>query len=233
MRKNLLNLTTILIGAMLLASCSKDENSSDGKVAYKVKPSNFSASVASDISGSGLSVAVNSNSSITWTSGILNISEIDFEAEGNGKEIEYELKNQFNVDLLNLSPILGSINIPTGTYHEVELKLELEPSTTKIPLTLKGTYTNTAGIKTPVEFYFNEEFEIEVEAEDVTVNGSEDYVALINLQLNKFLSNVSTSDLDQATKTNGAIIISDTSNINLYNKFKSNLNAFGECDFDD
>jgi hypothetical protein len=226
---------TVLLGAMfVLQSCSKDDSSGSGKLSYQVKPANFTASVGSNVSGSGLLVTVNSNSSLTWTSGNATISEIDFEAESNNSEIEYELKNAVNVNLFNLSPILGNITIPDGTYNEVELKLELKKSTTAaIPLTLKGMYTNANAVKIPVEFYFNEDFEIEVEAENLVVSGTNDYLGLINVQLNKFLTNVSSSDLDGATKTNGTIIISSTSNVNLYNKLKSNLNAFGDCDFDD
>ena len=139
-----------------------------------------------------------------------------------------------NVNLFNLSPVLGSISIPDGTYNEVELKLELKQTTTAaIPLTLKGMYTNASGAKIPVEFYFNEDFEIEVEAEDLVVNGTNDYLGLINVQLNKLLTNVSSSDLDGASKTNGTIVISITSNPDLYNKLKANLNAFGDCDFED
>lgn len=233
MKKNLSGFGAILAGVILLSSCSKDDASGSGQVSYKVKPTNFTASVSSTVNGSGLIVIVNSNSSLTWTSGNLNVSEIDFEAENGDQEIEYELKGQFNVDLLNISPTLGNVKIPAGTYDEVELKLELKPSATNIPLSLKGVYTNSSGVKTPVEFHFNEEFEIEVEAENVTIGGSEDYIALINVQLNKFLLNVSSSDLDQAAKTNGSIIVSSSSNTSLYNKFKSNLNVFGDCDFED
>ncbi len=234
MKNYLFNFGAVLIGsALILSSCEKD-SSGDGKLSYQVKPANFTASIASTASGSGLVVNVNSNSSLTWSSGKMNVSEIDFEAENNNLEIEYELKNLFNIDLLNLSPVLGNISIPNGTYDEVELKLAMKKSTTStIPLTLKGEYINSAGLKSPVEFYFNEDFEIEVEAEDLVVDGTTDYLGLINVQLNKFLTNVSSADLDQATKTNGVIIISVTSNINLYNKLKANLNVFGDCDFED
>lgn len=49
----------------------------------------------------------------------LNITEIDFEAENNNAEIEYELKDLYNINLFNLSPVLGKITIPDGTYDEV------------------------------------------------------------------------------------------------------------------
>jgi hypothetical protein len=235
MKTQLFSLGTVMLGAiMVLQSCSKDDTTVSGKLSYQVKPTNFTASVASNVTGSGLIVNVNSNSSLTWTSGNANISEIDFEAENNNVEIEHELKHMVNVDLFNLSPVLGSISIPNGTYDEVELKLELKQTTTQaIPLTLKGMYTNASGVKIPVEFYFNENFEIEVEAEDLVVNGTNDYLGLINVQLNKFLTNVNSSDLDGATKTNGTVVISSTSNLNLYNKLKANLNTFGDCDFED
>lgn len=233
MKNYLLNYGSFLGVALMLASCAKDD-STGAKVSYQVKPSNFTASIGSTVSSSGLVVNVNSNSSLTWTSGSLNISEIDFEAENNNLEIEYELKDQYNINLFNLSPLLGNITIPDGTYDEVELKLKLSKSITpNLPLTLKGSYTNSAGTKVPVEFYFNEEFEMEVKAEDLTVSGNTDYLALINVQLNKFMTNVTSSDLDQAAKSNGAIVISASSNVNLYNTLKANMNVFGDCDFQD
>lgn len=234
MKNYLLNYSSILLGsALLLSSCTK-EDSTGGKLSYQVKPSNFTASVGSTVSGSGLLVTMNSNSSLTWTSGSLNISEIDFEAESNNLEIEYELKNLYNVNLFNLSPVLGNITIPDGTYDEVELKLKLTKSITpELPLTLKGSYTNSMGTKIPVEFNFNDEFEMEVEAEDLVVSGSTDYLALINVQLNKLMTNVSSADLNEAIKTNGTIVISATSNTSLYNKLKANMNVFGDCDFED
>ena len=111
---------------LILSSCEKDDSSGSGKLSYRVKPSNFTASIGSSGSGSGLIVGINTNSSVTFTSGSLYISEIDFEAESKNNEIEYELKQALSVDLFNLSPLLGSITIPDGTYDKVELKLELK-----------------------------------------------------------------------------------------------------------
>ncbi|MES2874672.1 MAG: hypothetical protein V4708_13180 [Bacteroidota bacterium] len=232
--KNLIKFGIPLLAAVLvLSSCEKDDSTGSGKLSYKVKPANFTATIGSTISGSGLPAPVNTNSSLTWTSGSLYISEIDFEAESKDREIEYEFKQGVSVDLFNLSPILGTITIPDGTYDEVELKLELKKSSTTIPLTLKGTYTDGGGAKIPVEFYLNEDFEVEVEAEDLVVSGSKDYLGLINVQLNKFMTNVLSADLSNATKSSGVIVISSTSNMNLYAKLKANLNAFADCDFDD
>ena len=233
-RKNL-RTSLALVGVMLiLSACSKDDAIGNGEVKYQVKPAGFTGTVASSGTSSGLIGIVGSSNTLSFTSGSVNVSEIDFEAESKSVEIEYELKKFVNVDLFNLSPILGSINLPEGTYDEVELKLVLKKSTNNvIPVTLKGTYRDANGINTPVEFYFNEDFEIEVEAEDVVINSKSDYIGLVNLQLNKLLFNIGSNDLSGAIRTNGVIVISSTSNANLYNKFKSNLNSFGDCDFDD
>ncbi len=235
MKNYLLNFgSAILVAGQLLSSCTKDNSTGNGKLSYKVKPSNFTSSIGPTASGSGLIIAINSNSSLTWTSGNMNVTEIDFEAKSKNTEIEFELKQAFNVDLFNLSPVLGSITLPDATYEEVELKLVLKKSaTSNIPLTLKGTYTDGSGTKIPVEFYFNEDIEAEVEAENLVVSGTNDYLGLINIQLNKFLTNVVSADLSGATKTNGVIVISATSNMDLYSKLKANLNLFADCDFED
>lgn len=235
MKNYLLNFgSVILVAGLLLSSCTKDNSTGNGKLSYKVKPSNFTSSIGPTASGSGLIIAINSNSSLTWTSGNMNVTEIDFEAKSKNTEIEFELKQAFNVDLFNLSPVLGSITLPDATYEEVELKLVLKKSaTSNIPLTLKGTYTDGSGTKIPVEFYFNEDIEAEVEAENLVVSGTNDYLGLINIQLNKFLTNVVSADLSGATKTNGVIVISATSNMDLYSKLKANLNLFADCDFED
>lgn len=226
--------SVILVAGLLLSSCKKDNSTGNGILSYKVKPSNFTASIAPTASGSGLIIAINSNSSLTWTSGNINVNEIDFEAESKNTEIEYELKQAFNINLFDLSPVLGSITLPDATYEEVELKIVLKKSSnSNIPLTLKGLYTDGSGTKIPVEFYFNEDFEAEVEAENLVVSGTNDYIGLINMQMNKFLTNVVSADLSGATKTNGVIIISSTSNMELYTKLKTNLNAFADCDFED
>lgn len=225
-----MKLSIISVAAMLAlaaTSCKKDNNGS-GQISYQMKPVNFTTALASTAGGP----TTNSINTITWTSGAMIVSEIDFEAESESIEVEYELKQINNVNLFNLSPVLGSITIPEGTYNEVELKLDLRRTMTgAAPLVLKGDYYDANGMKTPIEFHFNENFEIEVEAENVVVS-SQNYTGIINVQINKLLTNVSMSDLSQVEISNGKIIVDGTSNISLYNKMKTNFNFIGDCDFD-
>lgn len=218
----------------ILSSCTKDDAIGSGKINYQVKSTGSTAKIESNGIASGLVGVTGSSNTLSFTSGSLNVSEIDFEAEKENMELEYELKKFMNIDLFNLGPVLGGISVPDGVYKEVELKLVLKKSTDNtVPFSLKGAYKDAGGATTPVEFYFNEDFEMEVEAEDVTISSSNDYIGLINLQLNELLSNISANDLSGANKTNGTIVISSASNVAVYNKFKANLNAFGDCDFKD
>jgi hypothetical protein len=222
----------VLASALVFTSCEK-ETESGNTISYQANPINFTSSVGASVSGSGLAVEANANSSITWTEGTLNIQEIDFEAKKDGTQIEYEYKNLVNVSLAKTAETLGSIQIPDGTYNEVELKLEFRQSSSQdIPVRLKGTYTDLSGAKTPIELQFNEDIEIKVESEDLVMEADE-HIARINMQLNKLLSNISVADLTMATKTNGTIVISNTSNTSIYSKIKASLDTFADCKFED
>lgn len=229
MRKNLFTRGLLVLAAGIVVSSCEPAAESKNRVTYQLKPANFTASVGASVSGSGLIVALNTASSITWEEGTLNIQEIDFEAKKDGNAVEYEYKQLANVNLSGASA-LGSVTLPDGTYDEVELKLEFKKSATA-PIRLKGTYTDLSGAKTPIELQLNEDLEIEVKAEDLVVE-ADDHLARINMELNKLLANISISDLTMATKTNGTVVINSTSNTGIYAKMKASLNAFAHCDFD-
>jgi hypothetical protein len=218
--------------ATIFTSCQKEAETSN-TVTYQANPVNFTSSVGASVSGSGLLVEASSNSSITWSEGILNIGEIDFEARKDGSQIEYKYSQLVNVDISKAAAALGSIQIPDGTYDEVKLKLLFRKSSTDdIPARLKGSYTDLSGAKTPVELQFNEDLEIQVEAENLVMEANS-HIARINMHLNKLLSRVTIADLTMATKTNGTIVISSTSNAALYAKIKASLEGFADCRFED
>lgn len=225
MKRSIIPIAAVI--ALAATSCKK-ENSEAGQIGYQIKPANSTATLA----GTKTGATVSSASTITWTSGSMVVSEIDFEAESENVEVEFELKKENTVDLFSPSPVLGTVTVPDGTYEEVELKLELKKKTTgAAPLILKGDYYDANGVKTPIEFHFDENIEIEVEAENVVIS-SQDYTGIINIQLNKLLTNVTASDLSGVSITDGKIIVDGTTNTSLYNKMKTNFNFIGDCDFD-
>ncbi len=232
MKKHFVLSAILLTSATIFTSCEKEADTAN-TVTYQASPVNLTASVGASLSGSGLVVEASSKSSITWTEGVLNIEEIDFEAKKDGAAIEYSAGNLVNVDITRAASALGSVHIPDGTYDEVELELHLKKSATAdIPVRLKGNYTDLSGTATPVELQINEDIDISVEAENLVVT-ADDHVARINMHLNKLLAGISISDLTMATKTNGTIVISSTSNTALYAKIMASLETFAECEFED
>ena len=231
-RNTLIAFATLFCSALLFTACSKDENSSGAELTYKLEPTNLTASVGSGISESGLTVKINSNSSLTWNGGYVTISQLIFEAKKDNSEIEYKLPKKTTIDFFQENHEFGSVKIAPGTYDEVELKLVLKKQTTGSVFALSGEYTNELGQKTPVEFNYNEDLSINIEAEDLTVNTSTDYTGLLTLQLNKLLSGVSSSDFRSAVKdANGRVVISNASNVALFNKIKAGVAAFAKAEF--
>jgi hypothetical protein len=222
--KNKLKIVCGLISAIiLLAACQKD-SLNDGQLSYVFKPTNLAASIGTTAAASGLAVAANSSGSMTWTSGTLNIQKIQFSAKRDQTAASVEYNNLTNIDILNTGTISGNVTLPTGTYDNIELKLNLVQSTTNVALTLKGTYTETSGTKIPVEIQFNEAYELKLTPPQLIIKGDK-YTANVTLDFAKIVKDVIASDLGQTTRTqpNNTILITSSINPTLYAKLKANL----------
>jgi hypothetical protein len=62
-----------------------------------------------------------------------------------------------------------------------------------------------------------------VSENNIDINGTTNYTALLNMRLNKLTKDATAADLNKASLTNGGIIISKSSNSSLYYKMKSNI----------
>jgi hypothetical protein len=220
----------------ILSACKKNDNAStstDTQMAFALSANGSVSPVSVTGNSDGLttnSLATNASgsASITWTSGIANVSGFKLEAKKKGVEIEITSRNLTSIDLFAATPATISTAIDTGTYSEIELRvLFTKSATATLPLTLKGNYTSTTGTVTPIEFDFNDDATIKIEAENITVDGSTDVAALAKLDVSKLVTGFAASVLDNATRTNGTIIISSTVNANIYNFIKANINGCG------
>jgi hypothetical protein len=222
----------------ILSACKKNDNaalstSTNTQVAFALS-ANGSVSPVS-VSGNpdglttnGLTTSATGSASITWTSGIANVSGFKLEAQKKGLEIEITSRNLTSINLFAAKPATISAAIDTGTYREIELRvLFTKSTTTTLPLILKGNYTSTTGTVTPIEFDFNDDATIKIAAENITVNGSTDIAAIAKLDVSKLVTGFAASALDNAIRTNGTIVISSTSNANIYNYIKANINGCG------
>lgn len=230
MKRSLLKINlAIALASAAMVSCQKDSTSAGtaSQISFGLSADNtISAIATNNNTGSIIPLATTAAtaSSISWTSGVANITQFKLEAKKNGKQIEIVSKNITNVDLFSLSPSLIAASIDTGTYKEIEIRVILTKSTTAdIPVKLKGTFTTAGGASVPIEFDYNDDAIIRAEAENVKVDATNDITAKLNFHTNIILSNVVSAELDKATRTNGTIFISSTSNTTLYAKVILNL----------
>ena len=79
------------------------------------------------------------------------------------------------------------------------------------------------GVDRPVRFEFREGFELEAEGEDYNFEMNTNPIGAIQFDPEAWFTLVTEEMLNNAELTNGTIIISHTSNIEIYNKIVENL----------
>lgn len=204
-----------------LFSCTKDKESTN--LNYQVQTTNRSTGVNRIAGGS-----------INWTSGSAYVDKIEFEAEKNDDvEIKFESDANRRIDLFAAVANLGNITLPEGKYEEIELEIDLMSTGTDTAFLLRGIFTNSTNQTTPVLFYISDVVEFETEAENVTINGGNQFTALTTLDLSLLTAVISESQLNAATRTNGVIVISKNSNSGLYSTILSVINSIDEVELDD
>jgi len=231
-KTNLVKGISILAITLTFSACKKDNSqrsASGTQVNFALSADNSANSLSSSVNGAV--TASTGSATVNWTSAVANIAYFKLDAKKANTEIEIKTKSLLNIDLFAITPSGISTAIDTGTYREIEIKALLaKTSTSAIPLTLKGTFTTPGGATVNVEFDFNDNAEVKAEAENVTVDGKTDLATTLKLHLNRLLFGVSPADLDAATRTGGIIIISNNSNVTIYNKIKDNFPSSCEDD---
>ncbi len=220
----------ILLALISLAACKKNSStptvvSSTSKLAFQMKAVN-SASLA-------LTTPIDTIAGLQWTAGTANISRFVFEAKRSGVSINIQTNNLMNVNIFSLSPTISFVTLDTGVYKEIEIQAFLEPTsdTAHIPLKLTGTFKNDSSKLIPVELDLNSDVTIKTEVNNFDITGTTNYVALVEMELEKLTVGVTAADLNGATLTGGKIIISKTSNSTIYWKIRSNLAECGHSEF--
>lgn len=204
-------LTLTLSGTLLLAACKKENNTGNtSNVTYQL-------STQSALPGIANGSERTSAAYLAFNGGTASVSEIKFEAKGDNK-IEYKSNANQTIDLAQALSTLGSIPVPYGTYEKVEFKIKFQSVANTPALTLLGTYTpSQGGAPVPVVLQLAGPFELKFEKKTpTTIDANTDYTALSTLALNILSGSVPESLFANATRTNGQIVISSTSNTQLY-----------------
>lgn len=216
MKYNLLIASVLL--TLLCVQCTKNnDQTSNGNVQYQLVTSNNTGALGQANSSNSGTLRVEGGT-YSWTSGIGNLTELKFEAKSATSEMEYKTKVKKSVNPFNTLNPLGGVVVPPGTYDKVEFRIHFEPIDTVPALELKGSYTNSAGVTTPIDLKIKSDLEFKFEkSTPTTIDGTSNYSALNSLALNLLFSGISESQLNSATKdSTGTIVISPTVNSNLY-----------------
>ncbi|GAA4747504.1 hypothetical protein [Flavisolibacter ginsenosidimutans] len=219
------HLLTALLFSPVFFSCKKEntsENTAATSFAYQLKTVNPSSPLAGIILLAG--GRTDANASIQWTSGTASANLLKFEAEGSGGEVEFKQNVQQRIDLFAAASVLGNISVPAGTYKEVEFKALLAPNGNAKALQLNGMFTSGA-TSIPVSFQIDKPVELKAEKDNVIVAAGSTYSALNSIDLSLLTNGVSETDLLNASRTNGTIILSSNANSNIYNTVLANLTS--------
>ncbi|MFZ1784761.1 MAG: hypothetical protein WAU23_06125 [Ferruginibacter sp.] len=221
-----MNTTKLLIAALplitFLGSCKKSgSDESVSTLQFQIGISNPLVTV-NKITGPG---------TIRWNSGSAYATQVKLEAKQNGNELEFKSSNPRQVDLFApVATTLGNVSIPAGSYSELEFKISLSPGGSGTAMELNGEYTNGSGGISAVKFILNSLIDLKAEQSSVIVNSNTTIGALTTLDLSFVTDGITQAMLDNAVLTNGSIIISSTSNSNLYTIILNNLHRFHHMD---
>lgn len=239
--KNLINYLPVLgLSALVIfTSCNTDEEvptfgEGEGKlgIAFVLKNNRINSSNGRV-----------ENSNLAIEEGFIQIKELELELyvkDESGdyeKEIEIEFKDIKKINFNEFDKSVDFfINIPEGKYKEIELELDLIDYKGKPSIYFEGTFTDDEGNSTPFQFeYFGDEidFEVEIEADDddyFTIDRINNPLALFELNAANWLVNVTNSEMADAERTDGKILLTKNSNSNIYKKIKSAIEASSEIE---
>lgn len=209
---------TIMLGSLQLMSCSDDPTP---MARIKLEASTTSASTSTQ------SGRVTGTNGLQFTSGIITIREVVFDGDNdNGTSVSRTHEQIAVIDYATgvITPEV-IVTVPAGLYRSVNLGIELQDDGADPSMVLEGTYTNSTDVVIPIRFEFNSGEVFEANATVVTLSTDTDVVGKISWDALDWFSVISASRLDEATQTNGTIIISESSNESIFSDVADRLDV--------
>ena len=173
--------------------------------------------------------------SVVFNEGYVIVREVVFDGD-KGEETTISFTEEKITTIDKVTGIANppfAMTIPAGVYTGVYLGIEIQDETDKPSVVAKGIYTNVAGAQTPLRFEFNsgEVFEASSDV-PVTILHDTPVTAKISFDPHDWFSVITPTQLDNATRTNGVIIISETHNATLFNLVADRLDDLTEANFE-
>lgn len=208
MKRRFITLLTLSL-PLVFMSCEKNNSQDDG------------LTISLTMSQPGNAGAVNQPppSIVSFTSGYVVVREVVFDGDRNdGRSVSITEEKITTIDLRTgtANPAF-LMDIPAGTYTSVNLGIEIQDETNRPSVVAEGSYTNGTGQVVPVRFEFNSGEVFEANANTaVTLNQNTPATAKISFDPHVWFSTITRTQLDNAVRTNGVVVISETSNAGLF-----------------
>lgn len=220
-------------------ACQKEDSDKTGSSDLGVRMVALNQSYNLPVSGVNTKSAVAESPYVSWEIVDILISSVKLEAEmeslitgRDSIEIEYKWNGPQRVDLLDSTIIFGNFILQPGYYDEIELKVkgEKEDAGSEPVFYMSGNYTNAAGETIPVvvEVYRDIEFKTEKERVEVSEDDLE-IISTIQVYLDRLMAGISPEQLDNATLTEGVLVISEDSNRDLFYRMLEKLEEDRSC----
>lgn len=215
-------LAAIVAGSILFTSCEKDNP--NGKIILEVNTISSSTD--------NLKSTVTANY-LVFTSGTITIREVVFDGEVGVTSVSRTKEQVADIDYATgkITPEVV-IEVPAGDYTGINLGIELQDVNDDPTVVIEGNYTNSSEEVTPIRFEFNSGEVFEANAASVKIEPGEDIVGKITFDAISWFSSVTSGELDNATQTDGVIVISGTSNSSIFDKVADKLDVDTQAVFE-
>jgi len=233
----------LMVLALGFASCQKDNtsNSNPDNTTAGIKLQALNKSFALPVNNSGNKSTSVVTASILWDTASMVVSSVKFEAElkslvshHDSIEFEYKWYGPQQVNLFDSTITLGNLILQPGFYDEIEIKVEgkKEDAGQNPVFYLHGFYSSNDSATLPIMVIVHEDvmFKTERDSVEITTADLSVFSSTIQLYLDQLMADIQISALDNATLTNGAIIISEESNTELYTLIMRNLLRDHHCE---
>jgi hypothetical protein len=199
MKSIFLKISCLLMVSLASTSCKKNSTPTKtalgfGDISYFAKATGTAVKTAAIKSNSILSDQVD----VDWVSATIYIEKISFVGNGSN-QIDTTISVERKINLFSSDALAGIIQLPTGSYKDVKVKLLLRKSPkSDLAFYLKGTFMNLQGQQDSLLVASSYPFEVNLGITDITINASDKYKAIFSFDLDKGLTGISTASLQTA-----------------------------------
>lgn len=215
----------VIFSMTLVSTSCNEEPATNGTIKFAVDTtSGKSGNIA------GRLAAAND---LVFNSGTITIREVVFDGDNASESISRTIEQVADIDYAtgNVTPEIVVV-VPPGNYKSVNLGIEMQDVGSDPSTVIEGIYTNSNLEEIPIRFEFNSGEVFEAGAASVTIEAGADIVGKITFDALDWFGTVTVNELDNASLTNGTIIISETKNVAIFDKVADRLDVATQAVFE-